>query len=113
MVISKKGELRKREIKSKNGITNPVYLNESMCSGIKKLFYQCKQLKAAGKLAYYAFNNGSLKVKKSEGEHRKHHVSHISDLAKVTGLTIEEIEAIVDPAPPQNFSAGPTSLLNA
>ena len=97
MVAGKKNELKKRQIKAKNGITNSVYLNESMCPAIKKLFYQCKLLKAAGKIALYSFSNGTLRVKKYEDDVRKFSVAHISDLAKVTGMTQEEIEKIVDP----------------
>jgi len=96
-VIAKKSELRKREVKGRHGISNPVYLNESMCPSIKNLFYKCKLLKAAGKLVHYAFNNGSLRIRKHEDDHRKHTIFHISDLARATGLTEDDIENIVNP----------------
>ena len=94
MVIAKKAELKKQEVKNKHHLKNPVFLNESMCAPIKRLFYQCKKLKEANKLAYYSFFNGTLKVKITE-EGPKRSIAHINDLSRATNLTTEEILAIV------------------
>ena len=77
-------------VKQKHKLDN-VFVNESMCYQYKKLYYLCKQLKNNGKLAYYTFFNGSIRVKLgSEEESRV--IGHVSDLMKITKMTRNEIE---------------------
>ena len=57
-VITKRASLRETAIKRKHGIIANdtdramIYLNESMCTPVKKLFYLCKLLKKKGNLHY-------------------------------------------------------------
>ena len=92
-VLAKKNELKKNELKKKHKIHNSVYLNESMCHQIKHLFFLCRKLKLAGKIAYYSFYNGALKIKRTEDGQKKN-IAHISDISRVTNLSKAEIEKI-------------------
>ena len=78
-VIIKKGKLKEQSVKDNHNIEGSIYLNESMCNEVKKLFYLCKKLKGAGKLEFYTFFNGSIRVK-TEKEGNSHMIGHISDL---------------------------------
>lgn len=92
-VLAKKNELKKSDLRKKHKINNAVYLNESMCHQIKHLFFLCRKLKVAGKIAYYSFFNGSLKIKITEDGIKKT-IAHINDITRVTNLTRAEIEKI-------------------
>ena len=92
-VLAKKNELKKNELRKKHKIHNSVYLNESMCPQIKHLFFLCRKLKLAGKIAYYSFFNGALKIKRTEDGQKKN-IAHISDISRVTNLSKVEIEKI-------------------
>jgi len=98
-VITKRAKLREPQIRKKFGIIqndhdrNMIYLNESMCFPVKRLFYLCKLLKKKGNISYYTFFNGNLKVQKEEGG-EKVIVGHILDLVKLTGLSRNDIEGL-------------------
>ena len=92
-VLAKKNELKKNDLKKKHRIRNAVYLNESMCHQIKHLFFLCRKLKLAGKIAYYSFFNGALKIKRTEDGQKKN-IAHISDISRVTNLSKADIEKI-------------------
>ena len=94
-VIGKKDVLKKSAVRNKCGITNRVFLNESMCPAIKNLFYQCKKLKEASKIVHYAFSNGSLRIRVNDGDSRKYTIAHVNDITKATGLSKKEIDQIV------------------
>ena len=68
-------------------------MNESMCHQIKHLFFFCRKLKVAGKIAYYSFYNGTLKIKITEDGPKKT-IAHINDITRATNLTRAEIEKI-------------------
>ena len=92
-VLAKKNELKKSGLRKKHRINNAVYLNESMCHQIKHLFFLCRKLKVAGKIAYYSFFNGTLKIKITEDGPKKT-IAHINDITRATNLTRAEIEKI-------------------
>ena len=98
-VITKRAKLKEAPIRRKHGIirndqdAGMIYLNESMCFPVKRLFYLCKLLKKRGNINYYTFFNGNLKVQKEEGGD-KVIVGHILDLVKLTGLSRNVIEEL-------------------
>ena len=91
-VITKRKNLKDDEsIKRRHNIQGQIYLNESMCYQVNRLHYFCRQLKKRGKLVYYTFFNGSLRVK-TETEGTSTVIGHINDLVKLTGMTRNDIE---------------------
>ena len=80
-------------VKRAHGIQGNVFLNESMCFEMKRLFFLCKKLKEKGKLVFYSFFNGNLKVKKGENDQFRY-IGHVKDLVDLSGLSLEEIECL-------------------
>ena len=93
LVIKGRAKLRQESIKRGHGIQGNVFLNESMCLEMKRLFYLCKKLKEKGKIAYYSFFNGNLKVKKGENDQFEY-IGHIKDLVEISGSTLEYVESL-------------------
>ena len=85
--------MREASVKRKHGIQGNIFLNESMCFEIKRLFYLCKKMKEKGELVYYSFFNGNLKVKKIEND-QFWRIGHVTDLVNISGMTLEEIESL-------------------
>ena len=94
-LLRNKLHLRGAALKDRHGITGNLYLNESMCPAVKKLFYTCKILKNADVIHHYSFFNGSLRAKKT-ALGREYTIFHISDLCTLTGLDEDRIKIIVD-----------------
>jgi hypothetical protein len=94
-VITKRARLRETPIRNKFGIVNErkIFLNESMCFPVKSLFFYCRMLKQRGKLHYYTFFNGNLKVQMEDGGD-KVTIGHVLDLVNLTGLSRTEIEEL-------------------
>ena len=90
-LIVKRAKLKEDAIKRRHGIDNGIYLNESMCPQIGKLHFHCRKLKKNGKIHYYTFFNGNLRVQMQEDD-QKHTVGHISDLERLTGMSKDDIE---------------------
>jgi hypothetical protein len=91
-LIVKRAKLKEEGIKGRHAITAPIYLNESMCPQVAKLHYYCRQLKRNGKIHYYNFFNGNLRIQMEDGGERNL-VGHISDLVRITGIPRNEIES--------------------
>ena len=102
--IRKRAELEKTTVKEKHGIDNDIYLNESMCDEVKRLFFLCKKLKGVSKLNYYTFFNGNLKVKET-AESDYIYIEHITDLCRLTKLDREAIEDLADGNNSETFLA--------
>lgn len=94
-VIIKRARLRETSIRNQFGIVNErkIFLNESMSFPVKSLFFYCRMLKQRGKIHYYTFFNGNLKVQMEE-DGDKMIIGHVLDLVKLTGLSRIEIEEL-------------------
>ena len=93
LAIKGRAKLRETSVKRKHSIQGNIYLNESMCFEIKRLFFLCKKMKEQGKLAYYSFFNGNLKVRKNEDDQFQF-IGHVTDLVNISGMSLEEIECL-------------------
>ena len=95
-VITQRKNLKDNDrLKQRHKIDGNLYINESMCYQVKRLHYQCRLLKKQGKLAYYSFFNGSMRVK-TEIDGIPKVIGHINDLVKITGMSRNDIEKLND-----------------
>ena len=76
----------KRKLKTTNlssiGISNPVYVNDSLCKYYKYLWSKCKKLLNGSFIHSFWISNGTLRLKLHESSHPKS-ITHFVDLEEM------------------------------